>query len=192
MASDGLSPSYVKLYYEAAPGPHTATIPVNLVAAGLPGGTFELFTKGGSQVAWETGIAAYVTALKPNAPATTTFQYAELYTQETPDDEPLFLSSHVLGVAGTHASAVAPASQIVWSLRSDLGGKGFVYLMDSPNSSNLKYKAPSYGNAAFLGMVTYLIGSTSIFVCRDNGSPVTCTKVVTKTNDALRRRYRLN
>ena len=192
MANDGLRPSWIKLYYESLEGPHTSTIPVNLVAAGLPGGTFELYTKSNSQVAWETAIVALVTALRPCAPSTTTFQYAELFSQPTVDDAPLFLSSHVIALAGTHASAIFPATQVVWSIRSDLGGKGFFYLMDSPNSPNLKYKAPSYGNAAFLGFVNYLIGTTSIFMCRDNGYPVTVTKVTTKTNDALHKKYRLN
>lgn len=190
--SDGLSPSWIKLFYESTLSPHVSTIPVNLVAGGPPGGTFELFCKDNSQINWVTGLTAYVTALKANASTTVTFQYAELWWQETEDHDPLFLDTTSLNIAGTHASPVSPATQLVWSMRSDLGGKGFVYLMDQPHAPNLKYKAPTYGAPGILGMVNYLVGPSSIFLCRDNGYPTNIPKVLTKTNDALRRRYRLS
>lgn len=190
--ADGLTPSFIKLYYESVNAPHVMTIPVNLVAGGVPGGSFELFTKGNTQVAWETALDTYVNLLKPMQATTTTFQYAELYSQGGVAVAPVFLSTHVLGIAGTGVAAVVPASQIVWSMRSDLGGKGFVYLMDGNLAVNLKLKAPTYNNASVLALVNYLIGSTSIVICRDNGYPVVVTKVLTKTNDALRRRYRIN
>lgn len=190
--TDGISPSWVKIYYESVHGPHTMTIPVNLVAAGIPGGTFELFDKSNAQVNWITAVTAFITVLKACAPTATTFQYMELWSQPTPASNPQFLDTAVLGIAGTGGATTIQASQTVWSIRSDMGGKAFVYLMDAIYAVNLKHKAPAYGNAALLAMVNYLIGNTSIFLCRDNGYPVTVTKVITKTNDALRRKYRLN
>lgn len=191
-STDGLVPSFVKLYYESVNAPHVMTIPVSLVAGGMPGGTFELFAKDNSQVNWITAITAYVNLLKAMQAPTSTFQYAELYSQPTADDSPQFLDTAVLGIAGTGVAAVVPASQIVWSIRSDLGGKGFVYLMDGNLAVNQKLKAPTYNNASVLAVVNYLIGSSGVVLCRDNGYPVVVTKVLTKTNDALRRRYRIN
>ena len=189
---DGLVPSYIKLYYESTLAPHVMTIPVNLVAPGLPGGTFELFQKDNTQVNWVTGLTAYVTVLKAMVHSSITFQYADLFSRPTEDDSPVFQDTTVLGIAGTNATSPVPASQTVWSMRSDLGGKGFVYLMDTGQAANLKLKAPTYGSAATLAVVNYLIGNTSIVLLRDNGYPAVVTKVLTKTNDALRRRYRLN
>lgn len=189
---DGLTPSFIKLHYESTLGPHVMTIPVNLVAGGPPGGTFELFTKDNSQINWITGLTAYVTVLKANFHSTTTFQFAELYSQGGIAVQPVFLDSTVVSVPGTAVGATVAASQAVFSIRSDLGGKAFVYMMDATHGPNLKHKAPTYGAANLLGVVNYLIGSSSIFLCRDNGYPVAVTKVLTKTNDALRKRYRLS
>lgn len=190
--TDGLVPSWVKVYYESVHSPHTMTIPVNLVAAGMPGGTFELYDKSNAQVNWITAMTAFVNILKACVPTATTFQYMELWSQATLGSAPQYQDTAVLGIAGTGGATTIQASQVVWSIRSDLGGKAFVYLMDAIYAVNLKHKAPAYGNAALLAVVNYLIGPTSIFLCRDNGYPVTVTKVITKTNDALRRKYRLN
>lgn len=191
-SGDVLAPSYIKLYYESVNAPHVMTVPVNLVDPGVPGGTFELFTKNNAEIDWVTGLTAYITALKPNVHSGTVFQYAELYSQPFVDSAPVFQATTVLSIAGTGATPTLAASQTVWSCRTDLGGKMFVYLMDAIWATNQKHKAPAYGAAGILGLVTYLLSANNIVIGRDNGYPVVVTKVLTKTNDALRRRYRIN
>lgn len=189
---DGLAPSFVKIYYESIHGPHTQTVPVNLVSGGMPGGTFELYAKDNSQINWVTGITALVNAMKANFHSSVVFQYAELYSKGGTAVAPVFLDTTVLSIAGTHATASNAAGQMVFSIRSDLGGKGFLYLMDHSGGLNQKLKAPAYGGATILAVVTYLLSASNIVLCRDNGYPVVVTKVLTKTNDALRRRYRIS
>lgn len=191
MPSNSIAPSWIDIYYESTLGTHKMKLPVSLVDPGVPGGTFELFLKDNTQQVWGTSVLALVTLLKPHMHSTTTFQYAELWSMPVPGAAPVYQDTYSIAVAGTSATATVPASQTVWSMRTDLGGKAFLYLMDTTSTPNNKYKAPSYGNAAVLAVVNFLIGNSNFIIGRDNGYPVTVTKVLTKTNDALRRRYRL-
>jgi hypothetical protein len=187
MTVNSLSPGFIKLYYIGAQNiQHIMTIPVAIADIGVTPAT--IHQKDLTSVSWVAGITAYVTVLKAEMPTTTTFQYAELWSMPTPTSDPVFVSTVSLSIVGTKSGAAVSNSQIVFSFRSSCGGVGKVYLLEGNEVVNSVFKAPAYGDAGKLGVVNYLIGSSGIVVARDGCFPVNIPRILTKTNDPMRKK----
>lgn len=191
--TDGLYPAFIKLYYEDALSPHTATLPCDSNESGDPL-TLRPYLVLGNGAAIDAGIAvaAYVNVLKALAPTTATFQYWELWEIATPGADPTFRFTDDLNVPGTNASALVPASQVTWSYRTQGGGKGYVYLMSSAQQANIKGRGPAFISAPYKAVADYLVGDTCFIKGRDNTRPIVVTKVLTKTNDKMRKKLRIS
>lgn len=185
--SDGihsLYPGFVKLYYTVGTFEHTQTIPAKPFLS--VGGTWYVEAKGDATgILWTTALTAYITAIKPMFSTTTTFTYAELWTMDAVDADPLWRETSLLAVVGTSASAFVTAEQVVFSGRSTAGGTMKLYLMEATPTANQKLK-PTYA-APFAAVDTYLRGSTSWLAARDGGWWGAVPQITTKTNDKLRK-----
>lgn len=191
MAVNTLAPGFVKLHYI---GPqniqHTMTFGVlnDNFALAIP----TIKTKDGSSVPINTAVAALVTILKALVAATVTFQDFDLWSKPTPTDDPVWLYNGSLAVVGTNGTASVANSQLVASYRSGAGGNGKIYLLEQSYPVNNLYKPAAYGDASKLALANYLIGSSCMVYARDNGFPVTVPRMMTKTNDVMRKRFVLN
>lgn len=192
MAENSLYPAFIKIYYESALMPHTMTFQVQASPTGDPitQRPFLIKANGGAADAGVL-VAEFVNAIKVAAPATVTFQYWELWEIATDGGDPVFRFTDDLNVVGTSAVPIVPANQIVWSYRTQDGGKGSIYLMATGAGANAKYRGPAFGSATFKTLVDYLVSDACIVKGRDDSRPVVVVKVLTKTNDALRRKLRL-
>lgn len=187
MTINSLAPGFIKLYYL---GPqniqHVMTIPVAINNVNVTPITID--QRDLTAVSWITGVTAYVNILKAVMASTVTFQFAELWTQPTAADDPVFRETTSLNIVGTYATASLSNSQVTYSFRTQSGGVGKVVLLEQSDPVNTVYKAPTYGNAAKLAVVNYLIGTTDIVVGRDGGFPVNIPRILTKTNDPMRKK----
>lgn len=192
MATNSLAPGFIKVFYESSLAPHVMTFGIRAPGYNAGTGQWEVKQKNETVVYWVTGLTTLINLVKAVVPATVTFQYAELWTQADENTAPVFVDTAQLTIVGTHASAVQPASQMVWSYRTGAGGTGKLTVLDqSAASPNVRFLGPNYGHALYKAVADHLVGTTSIVVGRDGDAPITVTKVITKTNDALRKRYRM-
>lgn len=182
---------FIRLFYIVGTNQHVARFRTYITGYDSGTGKANLQQRDGNSVVAETAVTALVTALKAVMNTTTTFQYYELWGYPESVNDAVFAEQFDLNIAGTSASAVVAGSQIVFSYRSSLGGNGKLYLMDGTLSPNQLQRPPNFGTAQNKAIADYLLGSTCVVRARDNGFANAVTKMVTKTNDALRKRYRL-
>lgn len=191
MAENTLWPAFIKIFYEDAI-PHTMTFQVWPALVGAPiTGRPMLRNKGGSEGDAGVGVGELVNVLKPLCPLGTTFQYWEMWQMDSEHGDPVFRFSDDLAVAGTSTTSQSIGTQCLWSYRTANGGTGRIQLMSTIAQPNQKGRGPLFVNGGFRAVAEYLVSDNSIVRGRDDGSPVVVTKFVTKTNDALRKRYRM-
>lgn len=188
MAQNSIAPGFIKLFYQSANASHTMVLPVRPYLT--IGAEWWLNPKNQTPGnIWTSGITTFVNLLRGLMHTSATFQYAELWTVSAPGADPVFRETAQLAIAGTNAAASQVASQILFSFRTAEGGVGRIVLLDGVFAPNNRYLAPNYGNAAILAIVNQLVSNTSVNVGRDDGYIIAVPKVLTKTNDALRRKY---
>lgn len=139
---------------------------------------------------WTAAVADIVLFLKQWLLAGDSITSAEVWTQASPTALPIFQASIAVGVAGTGTGATKPYSQARMSFRTKAGGRAAFQVMESFFAVDAKAVPPSYsGNAAPQATDAYLTGSSSVVWGRDNSYIAAGIRLVTKTNDKLRKKY---
>lgn len=188
MASNSLYPGFVYLFYETGGTPHKMTIPIsNPVEVG---GVWYVDNAGGTSVLLSTTLVTLVNILRGFYPASATFLYYELWTMASPTADPIFRETDRIDIVGTSGSAPQAYGQCVFTFRTKLGGILKVYLMESVKAVNAIIQPPFTGND--LTFVTHMIGTSCIWFGRDGSDAIVCIRAVTKTSDALRKKYLLD
>lgn len=192
MAENALSPGFVRLRYTANGHPHVQTFGVNLTGEQTSDET-PVLNKGGGEVdlaAWLT--ETYAEAWSAFYNAADSLDEAEVWSQPTPADDPIFTRLIPIAVIGIAASPAAQiAAQGVLSLRTSAGGIAKVYLMEPRVALNVHDPRPFADNRVS-GLGGVLVSGASCFYGRDNSYPILALTWNTKTNDALRKKYILN
>lgn len=191
MAQNSRSPGYVVIHYTSNGHSHDFTFCIKPDVI-EQGSATTVYTKFGTTTGLSDALTEdFVPLLADLFPATATFHEAEVFSQPTPEDEPLFIEVIPLAIVGTSGSATVALGQFVMTLRTEAGGVAKLYLMESVMAVNVKDPAPfSNGDVAALG--AYLVSAASVFYCRDESYPILALNTTTKTNDALRKKYVLN
>lgn len=187
MAQNSLSPAFIKLYYTNGVTEHVMTLPTKLGSGFAPGEDPNLVKHTDTTVLFSTYIASLKDSIRGCFHSGTTLDTAEIWSQPTPEDDPVWIYTVGITAAGTHGTANVVASQLVMTFRSDLGGLFRLYLMEQPVGVNqaVKYTAMSNPQLALANAIT---ATSSAIYARDNGAPILCLGYKTKTNDVLRRR----
>lgn len=189
MTVHDLSPGFIIVFYNSNGHSHKHVIPIsNPIDTG--GGEYTVASKSGGAIDVDTAMAAWATACKPLFAAGSTLLYWELWTKAGVSGDPVFRETGDLSVVGTNGGAAVALSQVVASYRTSLGGIGKVEFLETAQAVNVVTK-PVYAGG-FGTWATYILGAGSIYAGRDEGFPVSIPKIVTKTNDALRKKYVLN
>lgn len=192
MAQNSIAPGFIKLFYQSSTAAHVATLPVRPFVSAVPPAGYWLEQRGDITGApWATALAPLVTALRGIAHTSISFQYAELWTVASPGADPFYRDTTQINLAGTSTVAPSLASQIIYSFRTANGGVGRLTLLDGSVTPNTRILPPGFGSAPFKAVADYLTSTQCILVGRDNGFVVAVVKALTKTNDALRRKYGL-
>lgn len=186
MALNNLSPAFVKIKYTVGSRVHTATIPTIPYGSVIPGSEPNVTVRTGVPRVFSTAVTDWVTLAKVFFAATGTFDTAEFWSKPNPTDDPVWIYTHSIGVAGTSAGGTYTSSQMAMTFRTAAGGLYRAYLMETAVAvnSNWTYALLPADQKAF---ADYLMGNTSWIYGRDNAFLVACLFSRTKTNDALRR-----
>ena len=189
MAGNDIAPGFVLIHYSSPFGEHKAMIGCS--PDGAIGSVWQLTTKSsGGDIPWTTGIDNYITVAKAMLFNSCVFTYAELFGKLA-GQAPVWLDTYSINVAGTNGTNPVPASQVTFSYRDGLGGRGRIEFLDQSDPVNSKYRGPAYGNVAKLAVVAFMLSSTSWVFSRKGGFPQTVPQILTKTNDVLRKKYNL-
>lgn len=191
MALDSLYPSFVRIYYQSAFGPHVATIPTRQWVSDGPGqpGHYEAWNL--SAVDASDMVNAMIDAMLPQFLATTTITHFTIHNYPVIDNPPVVVwQEFVTGKVGTLVeTGQAKAVQYTMSIRTaDFGLLKLVYL-DTP-AQNV------WGNV--IGMsardtdaFTEITANTNAWAGRDNSQPVVFSNITISLNKRLRRRYNM-
>jgi hypothetical protein len=189
MARYSLYPGFIKIRYTGNGHVHYQTIPVRpFVAVG--GGWWLEQKLGGAGDPWADSVNDYVLLLKPFLGPTDEIQVAHLWTMASEDAEPVFQEEHNIAVAGTAGGAGVAYGQVVFTMRTTLGGLARVYIMEGVNAVNAKLYPP-FGAGPVKSISDFIKGDTSFFVGRDGAFLSSVVSYTSKTNDALRKKYLL-
>ena len=193
MAHNLLYPGFIKLFYTSVSLDHVAILPCVPEISGTPS-VYRLVNKAGtSPQTWQDEIDDYVAVAKALLPSSTgVFTSAELWTIETEESDPIFREVHPLGVAATGSGTPGAPGQLVHTARTQEGGISKQYLLGVITGANGRFLPPSFSaNAAIEAWADYVVSAATWIVGRDTSYPIASIKVLSKTNDALRRRANL-
>lgn len=187
MAINSLAPSFVKIRYTVATIEHVMTLPVEIDGAITVGESPQLKRRAASSSDFVGNLTAFTEVLDSCFDDNCAFGTGEIWSQPTPADDPLWVYTYGLANTGESTTDYLRAEQVVMTFRSTLGGLFKLYLMETYFPPN---QASGYsGMAAELKtLADYIMGESSWIKARDNGWPIACLGMKSKTNDVLRRK----
>jgi len=195
MVVNSLFPYFSKIKYTANGHTHWMVVPLGLESGGIPPGSssdnYTFIANNGSEPDFETSMIGFVTMLLPFFKTTDSFILAELWGMATVDSDPVFYTAAILGLSGSSASANVPNSQAVMTLRTHLGGIIKITMMEGINAVNSRDDYP-FAAVSNQNLGGYLISGPNIIRGRDGGKIISPLRYITKTNDALRKKYLLD
>lgn len=179
------APAFVRINYHSPYGPHTMQVPTLAWSAGL----FSTWASG--TIDDDIMIGALVTTLLPFYPDDVTFDNWIVFSQPTPDDDPLPVDSGTF--TGQDGTAVSPgwskAVQLTMSVRStNFGISKFVFL-DAASGNN--FDPIRTADSAMIALMTVITDTTNGWSAQDNGRPDTFIGLTKTLNEKLRRAYRM-
>ncbi len=187
MASNCLAPGYVKIFYSSNGHSHTQTLPVKPASVVS---NFHLLTKDGTNVAIADALEAYYAVWAGFFATGDTMDGFEQYTQANCASAPVFQGAGTLtGFIGASGSADVQWGQADFTFKSAGGGRGLLKLLETPLPVDTKSALNSYVSGTIRDFVDYLIGDSSWILARDNTYLSRPINLVTKTNDALRKKF---
>lgn len=188
MSANSLYPGFVKLKYTANGHIHFQVLPVE--ADTHAPGVEPTFTRPGAiSVNMNTAINEYIALIDNFYPAGASFILAEYWNIATVDSDPVFEYALTSGAVGVNGAVSQPNGQMCISFRSSVGGILKLYFMESSFSTDLKDEYP-FNTASILALSDYLTDPTTAWVkARDGGYPIAGIRMLTKVNDALRKKY---
>lgn len=189
---NSIAPAYVQIEYHSLYAPHVMKIPIR----GIENPTAPPLSL--SAEAWDTTsvvidtmVDNLVTELVPRFPATASFDRWTVWSQPTPEDEPLFVGGASINSVGTAAvPGWSKATQETVSMRDTGGNLVKVTLMDFASGDDFE----AYTSAAAIGVdgiIGEFFSSSNAWMSRANLQPSSFVRRTATLNEALRRAYRM-
>ncbi len=190
MTVHSLSPGFVKFNYTAQNRPHHAIFPVQPYQA--IGGSWFLSEKADSiGRLWTLGVTELFNVWNLFFKVTEfAFSGAELWSKPSVNDDPVFVEALAITPTTTSATTGTLYNELVFTFRTQAGGILKLYLMDTIFNADVRSDAPSYGgNAIKSNFANYILSDASIVSGRDNSFAQVGLRAISKTNDAIRKKY---
>jgi hypothetical protein len=189
VAAYSLYPGFVKIRYTGNGHVHYQTLPVRPFVA--VGGMWYLEKKneaGGGL--WTAEVDAWVIRFKAFLNTADEVQVAHLWTVDEGTNEATFQEEYNIAAAGTSASAAVANGQAVFTMRTTLGGLARIYVMEGYQLPNVK-AYPPFAAGVIKNLTDYAKANGSFLVGRDGAFLSSVVSSVSKTNDALRKKFLL-
>lgn len=192
MTQNSLYPGFVKLKYVSNGHTHYQVLPV-LYDVTPDAGDEPIFqTRDLSVIGMNAAIDAYIAIIDNLFTDTGSFVIAENWAYPSVDSDPIFTYVYEIGQPGVSGTAPLTNGQLVVSFRTALGGFLKLYFMEQLGGLASKDEYP-FANATVDALADYLINPALGWVVgRDGSHPISGLRALTKTNNALRKKYVLN
>ncbi len=194
MTRYSLAPGFVVFNYTSTYGTHRQVLPVIPFSTTYdPGDTVSVLGKGGATILLAAFADAWSDAIKGLFHTGVLFNSFDYWQKPTADSEPVYINSVSPSTgAGTNVTAPVKASMLTFTYRTTLGHRMKVVFMDTSVSPNNAYSPPLFGGDGTLqGIDVWLRGATDCIAARDGGYPQVAIRALSKTSDALRKRYNM-
>lgn len=189
---NSLSPAFFRLEYHSAYGPHVQTVPTLEWLDVASTAAFGKFTN------WSAGdvdalamIEDFVDAMLPFYPDDVVYDRFTIYTQATPEDDPLpQTTSTFTGKVGTDdGGSWSKAVQRSLQMRTTNFGIAKYTFLDAASGNN--FDRIETAGADILAFINVVNADTNGFSGQDNGQPSAYLGVTTTLNERLRKSYRM-
>lgn len=194
MAVHSLYPGFIKVRYTVVFGTvthnHVMTLPCN---PNFNEGTdqWELALKGGGTAYWRTSLTDLLTTFLPFYNSVgAQFGFADLWSIETAESDPIWVDGFDASAEGTSGGASVFAGEAVHTFRTASGGIMRLYLMETTIADDDITNPPYASNLGTL--VTEMTDTNAFVIGRDGAYLSGLIRRVTKENDKLRKKYILN
>lgn len=185
MTEHGLEPGFVKVRYDDTHRRHFATLQVKPSGSVAVGVEPTFVTKSGGTVSMSAAIAAWVAVFKLNFAAATSIVSADFWSKPTAGDDPIWVFTVDVGVAGTGGGTETFTRQLNRTFRT-LGGHILKNVAEGISSAIPNdFIGPIPNDDA---VAVYLLSGASWILGRDDAFPAASLNYMTKTNDALRKK----
>ena len=181
-----LAPGYLKLFYTSNGHDHVQTLPVKPASVSTG---FALNKSGGGTITQVDFFAAWLDLIRPFFHTTDSFTGWEAFTQADCSHAPVFQNDGTFSSEnGSSGSADVQWTQADFTFKTALGGRFKITLLETTQAPDQK-SALAGLTGSWGDLRDYLIGVDSAVWARDNQPPAIPLNFVTKTNDALRKKY---
>jgi hypothetical protein len=194
MTEYGLQPSYVRLDYHSAYGPHSQTIPTKQwLPTSITGAMGSYVGWGSVPIDAEDMIDGYVAVAKKMLLPSSQYDLATVFNWDAGADRFIPVASKSIGVAGTSGTGSPnKAVSFTMNLRTDGGQPMKLVWLDYAHvaAEFNKITAGSF-SADQLAIADYVADIDNAFSGRDNTRPGAIVSGTFDLNDALRKQYRM-
>jgi len=189
MARHSPFPNSITIHYTSNAHNHSMVVPVGAVAGSAPGWTLPV--RSGAPVDWRTAVDDLADLFKILFSASSSIDYAELFTYEATDAPAEFLAAHTIDTAGTSGGAAVPYVQTVMPFKS-LGGTSIrLTLLESIISANVHVPYSSLPGGLDT-IADFILSDDDWIITRGGDFPLVSLGATSKVNDKLRKRYLLD
>lgn len=189
MATNDLSPAFIKLRYAVSSRVHYATYQVEPEGVPVPGVEPQVRRKDGTPTLMSTAVVAWVNVIKASFFTSSDFQSAEMWYKATPTGDPIFIYSISLGTVGSSVTATRVSGQYTQTFRTVGGSVMRIMLMEPAAALTDAVDSFPYSAGTNKNISDFILGATNWIKGRDDTWPVTGMRTILKTNDALRKKF---
>jgi len=189
MATNFPGPYVLKNFYSVGGREHVQQLNVQVQGTPDPGDgmdTITFLTKDGGSVAADVAIDAWIELMKTvlSTMDSSSWTRAELWKAQAGTFNLDFISTYTTGVAGTVATAVVIASEIIWTFRTANGGSMRVHVLDTPYSYGDK-DTPPFAYQNLTDVADFVVSDDAWMYARDNSYAVSPVAFFPGQNEAL-------
>jgi len=169
-------------------GIHHQVIPVNYAGTPTVGTMPDLTTKSAGTVAADIGLDTWLSVFDQIFADDTVFGLTEAYTVDSDDEESHYLTAWDAAHAGAAMEGEVLNSGLCQTFKTLNGGILKIVGMGTVILPDIKNHPPYTPATAGRNISDYIVGSTSIFIGRDNSYAVAPISSTSKIYDVLRKR----
>lgn len=189
MPRNTLAPGFIKIEQITTIGTlalsHVQSL--GIIPVSWSGVTTTIERRSGVAYLWTAAVASLMVVLKPLFTDDTSWVGAELWRQDLPGDDPIFVASLAMTDVGSVAGTAISACQAVFSFKGADDSSLRFTLQEPTIAADLKHAYAAL-TAARKALVDYIMtGSDGWIHTRGNSLPASFQFMVTKTNDKTRK-----
>lgn len=191
MATNFPGPYQADIHYttivNTVPLDHVAKLNVDCAGPLVPGMDFsgiDFVTKGAGLVNGLAAVLDWADLIKTQFAADTTINRVELWSVAPESFDRTFISTADIAIDGTHPNGTIPASQLIFTFRSQEGGIMRLNLMEATTLPAVPVAFPT-GTASYNNIANFVTSDDNWILARDTSYPIAAIRFLPGQNERL-------